>query len=95
VLTEFSPDSVARGGDPAAHQRAGAAALARGDWAAARDAFLAAGDAPEALEGLGWAGYWLSDEALTLRAREAAYRGYRARGGDAAAGRVAAWLAGD
>jgi DNA-binding NarL/FixJ family response regulator len=85
VLISHSPDLITTG----------ARALARGDWAAARDAYAAAGEAPEASEGLGWAGWWLSDEALTLRARENAYRGYRSAGDDAAAGRVAAWLASD
>ena len=46
-------------------------------------------------EGLGWAAWWLSDEALTLRAREAAYRAFRSEGDDGAAGRVAAWLSTD
>ena len=76
----------------------GREALARGAWPQAREAFeaaLALEDAPEAWEGLGWAAWWLSDEALTLRAREAAYRGYRARGDDAEAGAVAAWLGSD
>ena len=76
----------------------GAAALGRGDWEAARAAFSAALEAEEsgaAWEGLGWAAWWLSDEALTLRAREAAYRAFRAEGDDAAAGRVAAWLSSD
>jgi DNA-binding CsgD family transcriptional regulator len=76
----------------------GQAALARGDWPEARAAFEAAvrdEATPEAWEGLAWAGWWLSDEALTLRAREAAFRGYRERKEPAAAGRVAAWLASD
>ncbi len=58
----------------------------RGDWERAREAFSAALEAEEsgaAWEGLGWAAWWLSDEALTLRAREAAYRAYRAEGDDA------------
>jgi ATP/maltotriose-dependent transcriptional regulator MalT len=76
----------------------GAAALVRGAWAEAREAFeaaLARRETAAAWEGLGWAGWWLSDEALTLRAREAAYRAHRAEGDDASAGRVAAWLASD
>ena len=76
----------------------GSAALDRGDWEAARDAFsaaLEAGESAAAWEGLGWAAWWLSDEALTLRAREAAYRAFRAEGDAGAAGRVAAWLVSD
>jgi len=76
----------------------GNAALAGGDWESAREAFSAALEAQEsgaAWEGLGWAAWWLSDEALTLRSRESAYRAYRAEGEDAAAGRVAAWLSTD
>ena len=76
----------------------GTAALARGDWEHAREAFAAAleaGETAEAWEGLGWAAWWLSDEALTLRARETAYRAFRAEGDDGAAGRVAAWLVSD
>lgn len=77
---------------------AGQQALARGAWNEARERFeaaLAAGDSPEAWEGLGWAGWWLSDEQLTFDARQRAYRGYRAQGDDRGAGRVAAWLAAD
>jgi DNA-binding CsgD family transcriptional regulator/tetratricopeptide (TPR) repeat protein len=76
----------------------GTVALRRGDWEDARAAFSAALEAEPsgaAWEGLGWAAWWLSDEATTLRAREAAYRAHRAEGDDAAAGRVAAWLASD
>jgi DNA-binding CsgD family transcriptional regulator len=71
-------------------------ALARGDWDRARDLFQAVGSQHgEPLEGLGWAGWWLNDEALTISARERAFRLYRAQGDDAAAGRVAAWIAAD
>jgi DNA-binding NarL/FixJ family response regulator len=73
-------------------------ALRTGDWDEARARFGAAAEAAptgEALEGLGWAAYWLSDEQLTLDARERAYRAYRAEGDPAGAGRVAAWLASD
>ena len=76
----------------------GHAALARGDWPEARAAFeaaIAVEPTPEAWEGLGWACWWLSDEAATFRAREEAYRGYRERKDPAAAGRVAAWVASD
>jgi LuxR family maltose regulon positive regulatory protein len=76
---------------------AGWGALSEGDWAGARGWFeeaLGAGETPEALEGLGWAGYCLDDEALTFEARERAYRLYRGRGDGRSAARVAAWLAG-
>ena len=73
-------------------------ALARGDWLGGRAQFeqaLVGSETPEALEGLGWAAYCLDNGPLTLGARERAYRLYRARGDDAAAGRVASWLAVD
>jgi len=77
---------------------AGRAALARGAWEEARDAFAAAveGEASgAALEGLGWAGWWLSDEQLTIGSRERAFRAYRNADDCGAAARVAAWLAAD
>src|SRR5262249_31517986 len=77
---------------------AGWEALSEGNWAGARARFekaLAAGETPEALEGLGWAGYCLDDERLTFDARERAYRLYRERGEGPSAARVAAWLAAD
>jgi len=76
--------------------QAGWAALSKGDWAEARlcfDRALAEAGSPEALEGLGWAGYCLNEARLTLDSREQAYRAYRERGDDASAARVAAWLA--
>ena len=75
---------------------AGWAALSEGDWTRARACFeaaLAADETPEALEGLGWAGYCLDDARLTFDARERAYRLYRERGDAGSAARVAAWLA--
>ncbi len=77
---------------------AGADALARGDWARAREHFeasLAERESPEAWEGLGWAGYWLHDPELTIGARKRAYRGFRVGGDSGSAGRLAAWLAAD
>jgi DNA-binding NarL/FixJ family response regulator len=77
---------------------AGNDALRRGVWAEARDHFeaaLTAGDSAAAWEGLGWAAYWSADAELTLRAREEAYRAFRAQGDRAGAGRVAAWLGAD
>jgi DNA-binding NarL/FixJ family response regulator len=86
---------------------AGREALARGAWEEARAAFDAVlesgagGDGQTAsreaaaLEGLGWAGWWLADEQLTIESRERAYRAFRATGDDGAAARVAAWVAAD
>jgi DNA-binding NarL/FixJ family response regulator len=77
---------------------AGADALRRGAWNEARERFeaaVAADESAEALEGLGWAGWWLHDAGLTIGARERAYRAFRAAGDPAGAGRVAAWLASD
>jgi ATP/maltotriose-dependent transcriptional regulator MalT len=76
----------------------GRESLARGAWEHARghfEAALAAEESPAAWEGLGWAGWWLADAALTMHARERAYRAFRAAGDAAGAGRVAAWLASD
>src|SRR5918999_4083359 len=73
-------------------------ALRRGALGEARERFeaaLAAEETAEAWEGLGWVGWWLSDADLTMRARENAYRAFRAAGDPAGAGRVAAWLATD
>jgi hypothetical protein len=77
---------------------AGSEALRRGDWHEAREHYetaLTARESAEAWEGLGWAGWWLHDADLTVRAREQAYRAFRAAGDPAGAGRVAAWLASD
>jgi DNA-binding CsgD family transcriptional regulator len=67
------------------------------DWHAERERLEPAldGEDPAALEQLGWAGWWLADESLTLRARERAYRLYREAGNAGGAGRVATWLAAD
>ena len=76
--------------------QAGWIALSEGNWAGARACFeeaLAIRETPEALEGLGWAGYCLNDAQLTFGSRERAYRLYRERGDDASAARIAAWLA--
>jgi ATP/maltotriose-dependent transcriptional regulator MalT len=78
-------------GDLAAAQDA----LARGEWEAARDAFAAAGETGEALEGLSWAAWWLGDEPLTFSARERAHRAHRAAGDSCSAARMAIWLASD
>ena len=83
------------GTDPLA---AGRAALERADWADARTLFehaVAAGDAPEAWEGLSRAAWWLGDEEATLAARERAYRGYRQAEDACGAARMAMWLGSD
>jgi LuxR family transcriptional regulator, maltose regulon positive regulatory protein len=75
---------------------AGWLALSEGDWKLARAIFeeaVSAEETPEALEGLGWAGYCLDDERLTFDSRERAYRLYRERGDGPSAARVASWLA--
>jgi hypothetical protein len=80
---------------------AACAALGRGEWAEARDAFVAAcarpdaGDMAEASEGLGLTHWWLADGLATIAAREQAHRLYAARGDGLGAARVATWLAGD
>jgi DNA-binding CsgD family transcriptional regulator len=74
------------------------AALARGEWQEARERFeaaLAERESAAAWEGLGWAGWWLSDAEVAMPARERAYRAYRVTGDDMGAARVAAWLAAD
>src|SRR5712691_6487462 len=81
-------DAISRGG----------AALGRGDWEGARAHFKAAlehEEAPDALEGLGWAGWWLDDAVTVFDARERAYRLYRQRGDRRGAARVATWLTWD
>ena len=77
---------------------AGNEALRAGAWEDARghfEAALGAGESAEALEGLGWVGWWLSDADLAMGSRERAQRAYRVRGEAGAAARVAAWLAAD
>jgi ATP/maltotriose-dependent transcriptional regulator MalT len=77
---------------------AGWARLADGDWDAARASFedaLSRGEAPEALEGVSWAAWWLDDADAVFEARERAYRLYRTRGEPASAARMATWLAAD
>lgn len=76
----------------------GRAALARGEWGRAREAFEAAltdGENPEALEGLSWAAWWLEDVDACLDARERAYRAHRRAGDARGAARMALWLADD
>ena len=78
---------------------AGLAALSRGAWSEAYQAFGAAlveqpGTA-EALEGQGMAAWWLDLADVVFASRERAYRAYRARGDEISAARVAVWLAWD
>ncbi|GAA4417392.1 LuxR C-terminal-related transcriptional regulator [Georgenia halophila] len=77
---------------------AGRAALARADWAEARARFeeaVAAGQAPEAWEGLGRAAWWQGDQEATFSARRRAYRAYRGVEDVRGAARMAMWIASD
>ena len=70
-------------------------ALKRGAWEEARFRFaeaLAAEEAPEALEGLGAAAWWLEEPQVVFASRERAYRLYRERGDCRSAGRLATQL---
>jgi DNA-binding NarL/FixJ family response regulator len=74
---------------------AGSRALARGDWAAARDAFQLAWsveESPDALDGLARALWWLNDPAAALDLRARAFARLRHDGRDAEATAVAIWL---
>jgi DNA-binding NarL/FixJ family response regulator len=74
---------------------AGYEALAAGHWEQARDAFAAAvdvTDAPDALDGLSRALWWLRDGRGAVVIRERAYAGFRRDGQLARAARVALWL---
>ena len=78
--------------------QAGQAALSRGEWQAARDAFqtvLGRHEDAAALEGLGMAAWWLDLTATVFDARERAYRLYREQGDVVSAARVAVWLGWD
>src|SRR6478609_1620600 len=73
-------------------------ALARGDWEVAREGFtqaLSKRESPEALEGLGLAGWWLDLADVVFDSRERAYRLYLSRDDRRGAARVAVWLAWD
>ncbi|MCC2627190.1 MAG: regulatory protein LuxR [Thermomicrobiales bacterium] len=77
---------------------AGWQALGEGAWEDARVHFMAALGQEEtatALEGLGWAAWWLNDVPVTFDARERAYRRYREDGDNQAAARMAVSLAAD
>lgn len=77
---------------------AGKIALSNGAWSVARTCFeeaLLQRETPEVLDGLGMAGWGLSDTFLTFDTRERAYRLYKQRGDYLGAARVAARLASD
>ena len=85
MKTAVADEAVARG-----HE-----ALASGDWEGAREAFqqaLRGTDAPEALDGLGRALWWLRDERGAVVHRERAYAGFRRDGELGRAARIALWL---
>jgi ATP/maltotriose-dependent transcriptional regulator MalT len=70
--------------------------LRAGRWREAGECFREAGEeSAEALEGLGWAAWWLDDEPSVFAARERAYRLYRDIGDARGAARMATWLAVD
>jgi DNA-binding NarL/FixJ family response regulator len=72
------------------------AALASGDWEAARDLFLAivadASPSAEVLDGLGCALWWLKDVPSAIEIRARAFGAYIEEGKKAQAARLAVWL---
>jgi ATP/maltotriose-dependent transcriptional regulator MalT len=77
---------------------AGRVALETGAWQQAQHAFeraLAIEESPEALEGLGLAAWWLDLADVVFDSRERAYRGYRSRGDQVSAARLAVWIGWD
>lgn len=75
---------------------AGKAALARGDWRAARDDFAAAlvgRESASALEGLSEALWWLDEVPESLRLREEAFALWEKKAQARRAARAALWLA--
>jgi len=75
---------------------AGRSALARGDWAAAREAFKAVWEgehSADALDGLGRSLWWLGDAPGALDARSRAFALLRREGRDREAAQVGIWLA--
>src|SRR4051794_35544179 len=74
----------------------GHAALAAGDWEAARRAYQAAlldADTPAARDGLGRALWWVEGPTAAAAERTRAYSGYRKLGDELSAAHVAVWLA--
>ncbi|GIV82766.1 MAG: helix-turn-helix transcriptional regulator [Anaerolineae bacterium] len=77
---------------------AGHSALARGEWEEARVAFeeaLGREQAPEALEGLSWACWWLNDAPALFHTRQRAFQQFRKQGDPRGAARMAIWIASD
>lgn len=72
------------------------AALASGDWEAAKDLFLAivadAGPSAEVLDGLGRALWWLKDVPSAIEIRARAFGAYIEEGKSAQAAHLAVWL---
>jgi DNA-binding CsgD family transcriptional regulator len=71
------------------------AALERGEWQAAADAFrraVAEDETPQALEGLGTALWWQDEQKSVLEVRERAFRLYREQGDLRSAARIATAL---
>jgi hypothetical protein len=74
------------------------AALGRGDWAGARDAYrqvLEGGESAAVLEGLAYACWWLQEDATTVDCRRRAFRLYLDADDKVSAARVAISLARD
>jgi DNA-binding CsgD family transcriptional regulator len=74
------------------------AALGRGDWAGARDAYrqvLEGGESAAVLEGLAYACWWLQEDATTVDCRRRAFRLYLDADDQVSAARVAISLARD
>lgn len=74
---------------------AGQAALARGDWHGAREAFVAVlerQESAEAHDGLGIALWWLNEIEAAHQQRTLAYQSYLQRGEPARAALIATWL---
>ncbi len=73
-------------------------AMADARWSEARDILAQAAKLDESgrvYEDLGWTGWWLGDEKLTIESREKAYELYLEDDEVHSAANVAAWLAGD
>jgi len=88
-------EEVVRGEEAGALVEAGRAALAAGEWEAARDAFQASlerAPSASAFEGLGVACRWLGEQEAAIRALQRAYRLHRRGGERRAAARVAVQL---
>jgi DNA-binding CsgD family transcriptional regulator len=92
-LRRCNDPGMAAPGDPAS--TVAYRALEAAEWEEARDAFqraLADEEAPELLDGLARAVWWLGEAQAALGYRERAYAGFRARKEVARAARIAVWL---